>query len=318
MPHPVARRDFSMYVTAAVVLWTFNTLGTSVLIAAETVDIASVPADLQVPRLSARPPGAGRRVKARLAGYETTDIYHVIYLPTDWVPGKSYPVIVELAGNGPYRSPFGDVSTGRPEGSKLGYGLSAGEGYLWFCLPYLKADGRTIATQWWGDRPHYDPQPTLNYYKQAVPELCKAYGGDPTRVVLTGFSRGAIACNYLGLYDDEIARLWAAFVPYSHYDGVYENWGYPQADRKSALDRLRRLGQRPQWIAQEQGPTAAQGLTATRRYLASTKVPGRFTFQETGFRNHNDAWVLRPSVARQALRHWLQQVVPSGQRPEQR
>jgi predicted esterase len=182
----------------------------------------------------------------------------------------------------------------------------------------LQADGRTIATQWWGDRPHYDPQPTLHYYKQAVPELCQAYGGDPTRVVLAGFSRGAIACNYLGLYDDEIARLWAAFVPYSHYDGVYEKWGYPQADRKSALSRLQRLGQRPQWISQEQGPTATQGLTATQRYLESTGVRGHFTFQETGFRNHNDAWVLRPSAARQALRRWLQQVVKPSQRPERR
>lgn len=30
-----------------------------------------------------------------------------------------------------------------------------------------------------------------------------------------------------------------------------------------------------------------------------------FTFMPTGFRNHNDAWILRPSSARDALRKWV-------------
>jgi hypothetical protein len=29
---------------------------------------------------------------------------------------------------------------------------------------------------------------------------------------------------------------------------------------------------------------------------------------ETGFRNHNDAWALRPSPARRAAREWLLRV----------
>ena len=44
--------------------------------------------------------------------------------------------------------------------------------------------------------------------------------------------RGAIGCNYLGLYDDEIAELWKAMIPYSHYDGV-RLWGYPKSDMAS-------------------------------------------------------------------------------------
>ena len=275
----------------------------------EVADIASAPADLVVPPLTSGPPRPGRRVKQVAPGYESTAAYHVVYLPTDWAPGKSYPVIVELAGNGPYRGPFGDVSTGRPEGSKLGYGITAGKGYLWFCLPYLNGAGDEIATQWWGDRPSYDPQPTLRYHKQAVPELCEKYGGDPDKVVLVGFSRGAIACNYLGLYDDEIAKLWTAFVPYSHYDGVNEKWGYPHADRAAARIRLRRLGGRPQWIAHEQTNDKARGLAATRSYLKAAGVPGEFVFRGTGFRNHNDAWLLRPSPTRHELRVWLRKVV---------
>ena len=58
--------------------------------------------------------------------YSNTNVYHVTYLPTDWRPGKRYPVIVEYAGNGNYTNRFGDVSTGRVEDSRLGYGISAG------------------------------------------------------------------------------------------------------------------------------------------------------------------------------------------------
>ena len=268
-------------------------------------DIASVPADLTLPKLSPGIAGPGKRVKEVLKGNESTELYHVTWLPTDWKVGEQYPVIVELAGNGPYRNGFGDVSTGRPEGSKLGYGISGGRNYIWICLPFIDDTGKKIATSWWGKRPEYDPQPTLNYIKRAVPKLCRQHGGDPDRVVLAGFSRGAIACNYIGLYDDEIAKLWAVMIPYSHYDGVFERWGYPGADRRSARIRLKRLGKRPQFICHESHANAAMSLEATRKYLATAGVPGRFTFQSTGFRNHNDAWTLRPSPARKALREWL-------------
>ena len=130
------------------------------------------------------------------------------------------------------------------------------------------------------------------------------YGGDPKRVVLCGFSRGAIACNYIGLHDDAIAKLWRAFIPYAHYDGVNERWGYPGADRAAAKKRLHLLGTRPQFICQETS-TGRTSLAATRAYLKTTGFSGSFTFQSTGFRNHNDAWLLRPGPARAALRQWL-------------
>jgi hypothetical protein len=55
----------------------------------------------------------------------------------DWKPGRRYPVIVEYAGNGNYANKYGDVSTGEVEGSKLGYGISGGNGFIWICLPYV-------------------------------------------------------------------------------------------------------------------------------------------------------------------------------------
>ncbi len=129
---------------------TMLTSGTQPASAQPPPDLDTVKPDLVVAPLGSGPPRAGTRVKQVLAGYEKTRVYHLTWLPRDWQPGKTYPVIVELAGNGPYRSPFGDISTGRPEGSKLGLGLSAGKGFLWFCLPFLNAKGNDIASSWWG------------------------------------------------------------------------------------------------------------------------------------------------------------------------
>ena len=263
-------------------------------------DLRTVKPDLALPPLSNAQAAAGSRVKETHPDWKGTSVYHVLYLPRDWRAGKSYPVLVEYAGNGPYKGRFGDVSTGHPEGSKMGYGISGGAGFIWVCLPYLNNAGKKNVTQWWGDAPQRDARPTVDYCKKAVPWICKKYGGDPKRVILCGFSRGAIACNYIGLHNDRIAKLWRAFIPYSHYDGVNERWGYPNADRKSALARLRRLGNRPQFICHEGG-----GVAATRHWVESTGIQGQFTFRSTGFRNHNDAWLLRPSPARRTLREWL-------------
>ncbi len=267
-------------------------------------DISTVEPDLVVPELADGDPGPGRRVKQTHPAYAGTAVHHVLYLPEDWKPGASYPVLVEFAGNGPYRNNFGDVSTGRVEGSKLGYGISGGTGFLWLCLPYLDGAAASNVTSWWGTEPDYDPKPTVAYCKATVRWVCDRYGGDPGRVVLCGFSRGAIACNFIGLYDDEIAALWRAFIPYSHYDGVRTGWPYPGADRASARRRLARLKGRPQFICGE-GDNSGQ----TARYLRELEVGDGITIRSTGFRNHNDAWVLRPSPARRALRKWLAEVL---------
>ncbi len=279
----------------------------TVLNSEELPDIRSVTPDLQPPRLVTSGGSAGQRFKEVIPDYKNTNAHHVTYLPTDWRPGVVYPVIVEYAGNGGYRSRFGDRSTGSVEDSVLGYGLSAGSGFIWVCLPYLDGAGNDNVAVWWGDSPQYDPSHTIDYCVKVVPWICEKYGGDPRRVVLTGFSRGAIACNYIGLHSPKIAKLWCAFIPFSHYDGVVA-WNYPGSDRSSALIRLQRLGDRPQLICAE-GHRGNQSIQATRKYIKSTGVTGNFTFRGTGFRNHNDAWILRPSPARDEVRRWLRKVV---------
>ena len=260
-----------------------------------TKTLKTITPDLVVPILEESKPASGKRVKVNITRFAKTDVYHTLYLPVDWRADRSrkYPIIVEYAGNGPYRSPQGDHCTGKVDDCKLGYGISGGKEFIWVCLPYISKDGTQNQLQWWGDL-----DATVDYCKQVVPKICEQWNGDADSVFIAGFSRGAIACNYIGLFDDEIAKLWHGFICHSHYDGA-RSWSYPGSDRKSAMERLKRLNKRPQFISHE------RSIEATKQYLASTKVEGRFTFHAMEFPNHTDTWALRDVPIRRAARRWI-------------
>lgn len=233
--------------------------------AADLPDIRSVQVDLVRPALSEGATSAGKRIRQSLPAYEGTSVYHVLYLPEDWKPGARLPVIAEYAGNGNYRNQYGDVSEGVPEGSNLGYGISAGRGFIWLCLPYVNSQEKRNQIQWWGD-----PDATTSYARNAVQMVCTKYGGDERKVLLAGFSRGSIGCNYIGLRDETTAELWRGFICYSHYDGV-RPWPYADSDRASALGRLKRLKDRPQFICHE------KSVEDTRAYLDASGIRNLLT-----------------------------------------
>lgn len=261
-------------------------------------NIHALKSDLVVPQVIAGASGPGKRVWQTLPGYEGWDqLGHAVYLPVDWTPDGKYPVIVEYPGNGNFKNNLGDISTGRVEDCKLGYGMSAGRGFIWICLPFLDVKSRKHAIQWWGD-----PDATAAYCRQAVAHVCHDLGGNPDRVILTGFSRGAIACGYIGLRDDATAKLWRAMVAHSHYDGV-RRWGYPEDDVVSARKRLARLAGKPQFITHE------KTVEATRHYLEATQATGAVTLVPLPFPNHTDEWVLKDCSERRQLRAWLAEVV---------
>lgn len=292
-------------------------------------------ADLQPPPITDGSPAPGRRVILRLPDQESrSPVYSTLYLPTNWDPNQSFPVIVEWGGNGPFQDPLGDTkilsekgsdplqlagegqtplrrgsSSGRVEDGTLGYGLAGNDGFLWVCLPYLNDAGTHPVTQWWGSEPQYTPHATLNYAIRVVQHVCQQYRGDAAKVVLVGFSRGSIACNYLGLHDDKIAALWRASIGFSHYDGL-RDWPFSFSDRESAWQRLHRLQGRPQLIlaqslAASPSPANPPTIEEIKTHLEKGNIQGDFTFLETGFVNHDDDWVLRPSPARHQARVWL-------------
>jgi hypothetical protein len=261
-------------------------------------DICSIPPDLITPPMIEADPAPGRRVRQVIADYRDTRVYHALYLPRDWKPaGKHYSVLIEYAGNGPYSNQYGDTCTGRVKDCNLGYGLSGGQGFVWACLPYISENHQHNQRQWWGDI-----EATVEYCKAAVADICDTYHGDPSAVLLAGFSRGAIACNFIGLHDDEIAGLWRGFIAHSHYDGV-RPWPYAGSDRPSAARRLERLRGRPQFISHE------GSVQETQEYLQEVRADGAFTFQALPYRNHTDTWVLRDIPERNTLRVWVQNIL---------
>lgn len=256
---------------------------------AQEIDPLQLEPDLELPKPLHAPPAPGVRAIQFHPGNEGSGLHHILHLPTDWAPGKSWPVIVEYAGNR-HRHGSGGV-----ESSKLGYGVSGGKGAIWLCLPFVDAQRKANAPMWWGDA-----AATVAYCKRTVKQVCRDYGGDPGRVVLAGFSRGSIACNFIGLHDDEIAGLWCGFICHSHYEGVGD---WPMSTRAEALDRLKRLGDRPQFISHE------ASVEATRNYLRKVLPQGNFTFLALPFDDHTDRWVLCDLPARSQLRDWFGKVV---------
>ena len=95
-----------------------------------------MPLDLVTPTMTDEPPAPGKRVRQTAPEYRGTDVHHALYLPTDWQPGRKYPVIVEYTGNKwePCKS------TGKVEDANLGYGISGGRGFIWITMPYVQKE----------------------------------------------------------------------------------------------------------------------------------------------------------------------------------
>ena len=241
-------------------------------------------------------PAPGKRVRQVSREYKDTKVYHTLYLPTDWQKAKRYPVLVEYTGN---KFPACG-STGEVKGANLGYGLTGGEGFIWVSMPYIQKGKKENTVTWWGDR-----QATIDYCKVNLPRICKEFGGDMENLFICGFSRGAIACSYIGLADDEIASFWKGMITHDHFDGQ-NKWGYPESDRTSALKRLARLQGRPVLVCGNKND-----------YLKDHPKLGTFTFlpvpvseifdipEGPVIHRHTDLWAHRNSPTREVARDWL-------------
>jgi hypothetical protein len=264
----------------------------------------------------------------------TKKVFHTLYLPKNWSnASKKWPLIVEFSGNGILPEDYNWTANG--------WGLSnGGQGFMWLNVPFVSAvRGNDTCNQrnWFGCDPaacdlyshdsnkicsasrpaknatnqtndsFYNPLPTVEYAIAAVNSVIDRFGVDRERVLLTGHSRGALAVNFMGLHNDEIASLWSAFLPSSHYDGVREGWADPGSDNASALTRLKRIAGRPVYIVAE----CDLATTYAREYLQRTGIDlANFTIQGTGFGDHNSFWSLRPDPghARDNLRKWLSRI----------
>jgi hypothetical protein len=253
---------------------------------------------LEVPAVEHGRPTAGRRVRWPIgldaaspavgASDERRSLDAIVYLPEDWRPDHSYPVIVEFPGN-IFFTP-GCYSTGRPEQCVIGYGMSRGRGSIWICLPFVDASGR-VAEHGWGD-----PDATVDLCMRAVEQVCEQLGGDRERVVLTGFSRGAIACGFIGLRDERIAGLWRGFHCCQHFDGD----GWNGATLEGAIERARRFKGAAVFHT-DNAPDRVRPLEAP------FGVP--VTIVQSGLGFHSSAMFLDDRASTRQLREWYNELI---------
>ena len=266
---------------------------------------ATVGSDLVTPEMTNLEPSKGRRVRQVAQEYKGTEVYHSLYLPTDWDGSSKMPVLVEYTGNKFPQS----GSTGEVKDANLGFGLSGGEGFIWVTMPYVDTSKKENALRWWGDR-----DATVQYCKVNLPRILTQFNGDPDRVFICGFSRGAIATSYIGLADDEIASFWRGMITHDHFDGG-RKWDYPHSDRTSALKRLERLKGRP-----------VLAIGSGTDFLKNYQELGKFTFvrpkvaeifkipEGKVIHPHTDLWMHRDSSYRREVRAWLRRVAGTDKR----
>jgi hypothetical protein len=313
-------------------------------------DVTTIPEDLTPPTALSDTPGPGKVFMDQIANPKffpsgrpaSPNVLqgHAVYLPTNWEPGRKYPVIFEYLGN----------TVGVQSLKGIGYGLSGGRDFIWVILPIVSAYPSTqpdVTVNWGND---VALASTVEYAKQAVREVCDEWGGDPANCVLVGNSRGGIACNLIGLYDDEIASLWKAMVPSAHYfsDGV-DFTGTKVAlggvdYRAVAAQSIGRLGTIAQLIVAEYNtdilsgkpdaelipkitatgyttlgeaitafklkPVYDSSLTKTRAFVESHKPPTSIVvFYPLAWVNHGSLYALRHTPERAFIRTWLRQQV---------
>lgn len=197
-------------------------------------DTLGISARFPVPEVINGKPSPGKRVSQKLPSYKNTQVAHVLYLPGDWLPGNLYPIIVEYTGNKFYHKYC--HSTGYTEQGHLAYGLSRGEGFICINMPFVSEDGQHEQTDGWGS-----PGKTADYCLETIRHVCENYGGDPSAVFITGFSRGDIACNFIALRNDKIADIWLAFLsnPDSKWPEGAKGWNGSEIGWNERAQRIK-------------------------------------------------------------------------------
>ena len=242
-----------------------------------------------VPEVTDESPAPGRRVRVRLAGERQPALHAVLHLPEDWTPGRRWPLVVEYPGN-LFHVP-GCRSPGLPEQGVIAAGMTLGRGSICLGLPFVDRRAGRIAESGWGN-----PDETVAYALAMMAQVRDAWGADPANTVLTGFSRGALACGYIGLRDDRIAAWWKGFHACQHYDGD----GWNGATWEGAMERARRF----------RGRSVFQTDNSAERFqplMDAMSVPA--TFVRSGLGAHATAMFLDDRPSTRQLRAWYRDLI---------
>ncbi|MDD7985225.1 sulfatase-like hydrolase/transferase [Lentisphaera marina] len=135
---------------------------------------------------------------------------------------------------------------------------------------------------------------TVEYVQQVINDVCKNWGGDKDNLYLSGFSRGAISCGYIGLANDEISKLWKGLIACQHYDG--SRWN--QSRMNDAIKRAARFKGK----AIFQVDNKAEKFQAL---VANTDPSVKWTWANSGLGNHATTMFLDNRDMMIQLRQWF-------------
>ncbi len=274
-------------------------LAVSKLVAAGTAgDWVRPPGRLDVPDMVIGKPAAGQRVRYQLSTDAGNEVYSALYLPVGWEPGKRYPVIAEFPGNIFYNASK-CWSTGRPDQCAMGYGIGSKVDVIWVSLPFVDRKTGQIAESGFGSNEGED---TTSHALAVIDDICANWGGDRKRLFLSGFSRGAIACGYIGLRNDTIAKRWKGFIACQHYDGS----AWRQSNIKDAVERAPRFS----------GKAIFQVDNMQEKYqpvVDATNPKAEWTWTKSGLGYHATAMFLDDRPVMKQLRQWFRSLVIAPQ-----
>jgi hypothetical protein len=235
-------------------------------------------------------PSAGKRVKMSISGYNAA-IYYTLTLPLNYKAGTAYSVIFECPGN-----VYGNFS-GLPDDIVLGYGLSLGLDFILVQAPFVNTAKTAITTTWWsGGNATDDPTPTIETWTAILDYIEATY--NVRNVILTGFSRGAIACCYVGCYNDTIATRWDGFIADAHFDGqVFTVAG--------ASTRLARINNKKTLFFVGSDDSAKANTVAGKAAVDALGFPT--TYIEKPSLGHDPTWILLNDSYAVSARTWINQ-----------
>ncbi len=243
---------------------------------------------MRFPTLSTGAPAPGQRVKFPA---DAEGAYSILYLPPSWKPEKKYPVVVEYPGNIFFNAKC--YSTGRPEQCVIGYGMTGGSGSIILSLPFVDSSIPDVVESGFGD-----PDETVAYAKSMIETVIKDFGGDRENMVLTGFSRGSIACGFIGLRDDEIASYWIGIHGCQHYDG--SKWR--ESKMEEAVLRAKRF----------RGKAIFQTDNSEEKYapvVEATDPSVEWTWASSDLGFHSTSMFLDDRPSTRQLREWYRKLV---------
>jgi len=225
-------------------------------------------------------PEPGKRITVFIDDYPEAP--YVLFLPYNYHEGRKLPVIME--------SLCIFLTT---EDAVLGYGLSKGMNCIWVTVPYVDDEGKLSSWNY--------PECTVKYWLAVLEDLNNKFAIDNSKIVIAGFSLGAMTTSYIGNWNNEISSKWSGYFAYAHFDDCcFQQQG-------NFNERILRIKDRKVFLV-------AGGKDSARRcsiksYYKLIQKGILVDYMEVPDAIHCPYWILEDSKYTENARQWLNSII---------